>query len=773
MSLSRFEKNVLSLFQESPDSVYKVNQVAQRLNYKGSKNYKKLIKALAFLERINELTMNDKGQFQLKHSNQLIEGIYRANEKGFGFITYDEKLPDLFIPRGSQRDAMDGDTVEARIIKEVNPVTGKGSEAKIQRVLKRAESQLVGVFTAFNQLEREKTGFLGYVKPYDYSESVHVYIQSDGGIRPVDESVCIVKITQYPTKEKPNELVGLVAKEIGHKNAPGVDIQAILYKFGIPHEFPEIVIEEANQVPQEITQEELKDRVDLRNELIITIDGADAKDLDDAVTVSKNPDGSFRLGVHIADVSHYVKDGSAIDREALERGNSVYLTDRVVPMLPQRLSNGICSLHPNEDRLTMSCEMIIDQNGNLVNDKQYLSVIKSKYRMTYHDVNEILEGDKALREEYSDLVTMLEEMAQLHKILEAKRKRRGALNFDFPESKIIVDEEGHPIDIQLRERKTAEKMIESFMLAANETIARKIDRQSLPFLYRIHEQPDPEKMTRFAEFITSFGIILRGNIESIQPKQLQVALEKTQNKPFHPAVSTMLLRSMQQAKYSDEPTGHYGLAATDYTHFTSPIRRYPDLMIHRLMHRYLVGRPSQGELNVIEKRLPYIAEHSSKMERRAIDAERETDSVKKTEYMADKVGEVFEGVISLITSFGMFVALPNTIEGLIRMDSMKDDYYIYHENHLILIGERTGKIFRIGQKVEVECIQVDVEQRQIDFELVSSEDMDTSDLKHLKINSKRKRNRKKSSQTKRGQKSLGKPKRRQRQGKRRGRRKKR
>lgn len=724
MRLSKLEQNILRTLDQTKKPL-KTKDLASVLKMKGNRSYKKLIKAVAFLERVGEIECLDNGTLRKLQSNQEVEGIYRANAKGFGFINYDENSPDLFVPAGKNYSAMDGDFVKARILRHVNPQTGKGSEAEVVDILERSTNQLVGEFITYDQDEREKTGYTGFLIPKDSRLGLTKVNILPEGIQPVDHTICIVKIKDYPTKKQPKEATGYVAKEIGHRDEPGVDILSILYQFGIPHQFPQNVLDEAEQIPQEVSLEEIKGRVDLRDELVMTIDGADAKDLDDAISLHKLNDNSYRLKVHIADVSHYVTEGSALDAEARERGTSVYLTDRVVPMLPQRLSNGICSLHPHEDRLTLTCDMKINAKGRVTSHQIYESVINSKYRMTYKDVNAIIDDhDETLRQEYEEIVPMLDEMKELHKILEAMRIKRGALNFDAPEAYIKVDEEGHPVDIQVRERHTGERLIESFMLVANETVAEEFMRKDLPFVYRIHEQPEADKMTRFAEFITAFGLILKGNIETISPKQVQQILTQIEGEPYERVVSSVLLRSMQQAKYDPTPQGHYGLAATDYTHFTSPIRRYPDLMVHRLIHSYLKGRPSQKELNRFADQLPGITEHSSNMERRAIEAERETDALKKAEYMVERIGEEYEGIISSVTSFGMFVELPNTVEGLVTTVSLQDDFYIFNPNHLMLIGERTGKVYQIGQRVRIKVTHVDVEERQIDFELLEAEPVD-------------------------------------------------
>ena len=727
MNLSKIELRILDFLQKSPEKAYSSQELAQALNYQGTKNYKKLIKALAFLERINQLQLTKQGHFKLVNNKSTVEGLYRANDKGYGFISYDEQESDLFVPKGKNGGAMDGDRVIARILRTVDPTTGKGSEAEIIEILERKANQVVGEFFAYDQDQRKRTGYLGYVKPQGaFNEHVQVFID-DQGIRPIDHMICIVKISEYPSPNQPNRMVGLVAKEIGHRDEPGVDILSILFQFNIPHVFPESVLEEAAAVSQDIDQKDLKGREDLRSELIMTIDGADAKDLDDAISLTKMSNGHYLLGVHIADVSHYVRENSPLDREAYERGTSVYLTDRVVPMLPQRLSNGICSLHPHEDRLCLSCQMEIDQKGHVVKHRLFKSVINSSYRMTYDAVNQILTGDTHLRTQYEEIVPMLEEMADLHHILVKMRQERGALDFDAPEAQVIVDESGHPLDIELRQRQTGERLIESFMLAANETVARHYLSKQFPFIYRIHEQPDASKMDRFAEFLTTFGLVLRGDTAKIRPKALQTALNKIKDQPYEQAVSTMMLRSMQQAKYSEQPLGHYGLAAEDYTHFTSPIRRYPDLIVHRLVSNYLDHQPSQKERDRWEDKLPGIAIHSSQMERRAVEAERETDALKKAEFMVDKVGETYWGTVSSVTSFGIFVALENTVEGLVKLTSLTDDYYQYNPQHLLLIGERTHKIYRIGQKVQVEVASVSVEDREIDFILLDAQPVEGLD----------------------------------------------
>ena len=472
-----------------------------------------------------------------------------------------------------------------------------------------------------------------------------------------------------------------------------------------------------------MSDEEIKERRDLRNEVIVTIDGADAKDLDDAVTVSKLENGHYKLGVHIADVSYYIEENSPMDQEALERGTSVYLVDRVIPMIPHRLSNGICSLNPRVDRLTLSCEMEIDSTGKVIHHEIFQSVIRTTERMTYEDVNKILvDKDGALREKYKELVPMFEQMEKLAKILRGKRMGRGAIDFDFKEAKVLVDEEGKATDVVIRERSVAERLIEEFMLAANETVAEHFHWLNVPFVYRIHENPNEDKLQSFFEFLSGMGIRVKGVAHDIHPQQLQKILENVADRPEEMIVSKLMLRSMKQAKYDPNSIGHFGLAATYYTHFTSPIRRYPDLIVHRLIRTYLIHKQmSKKVIHKWEQLLPDITKHASLMERRAVDAERETDDLKKAEYMLDKIGDVFKGVISSVTSFGLFVELENTVEGLVHVSYLTDDYYHFDEKSYSLIGEMTRKIYRIGQEVNVRVINVNLEERVVDFEIAQGE----------------------------------------------------
>ena len=716
-----------------------MEELAEILDMRKSEDFKVLVKTVAQLEREKALEFNKKGRIKLPFQPIEVEGIFRRNERGFGFVTIDPEEPDIFIPKEATNFAMDGDVVMIDIQKTADLFSDRGAEGRVVSIKKRKIQQLVGEFTAFDVDEIAESDLFGYVTPKDKkSAQFKVFIAAEG-IQPVDGSVVIVEITHYPEKGYTTSLEGLVTKVIGHKNDPGMDILSIVIAQGIPTQFPDEVQTASEQVPDKIVESDLLGRRDLRDQQIVTIDGADAKDLDDAVTVRKLENGNYFLGVHIADVSYYVTENSALDKEAFERGTSVYLTDRVIPMIPQRLSNGICSLNPHVPRLTMSCEMEIDPSGTILHHDIFQSVIQTSERMTYSAVNDILEeDDPETIERYRDLVPMFRLMKELHQILEARRNRRGAINFEDREAKILVDTEGHPTGIELRERGVGERLIESFMLAANETVAEHFNRLKLPFIYRIHEQPKEEKMQRFFDFAAALGILVKGTKNTITPKDLQQVIHDVEDKPEAAVINTMLLRSMQQARYSEDNYGHYGLAAEYYTHFTSPIRRYPDLIVHRLIRTY-----SQDQGDATKEKwaelLPEIADHSSKMERRSVEAEREVESMKKAEYMADKIGEEFDGIISSVTKFGIFIELPNTVEGMLHLNELKQDYFHFIENQLALVGEPTRQTFKIGQKVRIKVTKSDPETREIDFELLEAEEIPSLEVpKNNRQNQKRK-----------------------------------
>lgn len=707
---------------------YTVAEVAEHFKLDSGADYKALVKTIAQMEKEGTLIFTKKGKVRAAKAAAVLEGTLRMNDRGFGFVTVDPEEDDIFIKKDDINFALDGDTVEIDIMHPANPFLDKGAEGKIVAIKKRNLTRITGDFTAFDEETREDSGYLGYVVSKDTKLSNFKMYITDSGLHPVDGNVVSVTIKDYPNKKTPDYFVGAVVEILGHKNDPGMDILALIVSLGIETKFSKEVLAAAEAVPEKIDPADLEGRHDLRDQTYVTIDGADAKDLDDAVTVKKLANGNFFLGVSIADVSHYVTEDSVLDQTAYARGTSVYLTDRVVPMLPQRLSNGICSLNPHLDRLTMTCEMEIDKSGHVVKYDIFPSVINTTARMTYDEVNEILSQENpATTEKYADLVDFFFEMQELHEWLSAMRERRGAINFEEREARVVVDEKGHPIDIVFRKRGTAEKIIESFMLAANETVAGHFQKIDVPFVYRIHEAPKPEKMQRFFDFITVFGITVHGTKDKITGNDLQNILAKVADKPEAPVVSQMLLRSMQQAKYSTDPLGHYGLGADDYTHFTSPIRRYPDLMVHRLIHTY--GKhPSEALQNKYAKTLPEITEHSSKMERLAVDAERAVDAMKKAEFLQDKVGEEFDGVISSVTKFGFFVELPNTIEGLVHVNTLQQDYFNFVERQMALVGEHTRIIFKLGQKVVIRVTKSDPETRNIDFEIVEAEGVNKADL---------------------------------------------
>jgi len=693
------------------DEAYKpltVQELEEAFEITEADEFKQLVKALVSMEEQGLVVRTRSNRYGVPEKMNLIRGKVTGHSKGFAFVVpEDSTLDDIFIPPSELKNAMHGDTVLVRVSSQAS---GARKEGTIVRIIERGVTEIVGTYT-------ESKNF-GFVIPDDKKIVNDIFIPKHAANGAVEGHKVVVRLTTYPEGRISAE--GEVIKILGHKNDPGVDILSIIHKHGLPQQFPEEVIAHANNVPDTISEEDLQGRRDLRDQMIVTIDGADAKDLDDAVTVTKLENGNYKLGVHIADVSHYVTEGSPIDREAYERGTSVYLVDRVIPMIPHRLSNGICSLNPRVDRLTLSCEMEVNAHGEVVSHEIFQSVIRTTERMTYSDVNKILvDKDEELRKRYEPLVPMFELMAELADILRNKRMKRGAIDFDFKEAKILVDDEGKPYDVVLRERSVAERLIEEFMLLANETVAEHFHWMNVPFIYRVHEDPKPEKLQRFLEFITNFGYVVKGTGNQIHPRALQEILETVRGEPEEMVVSTVMLRSMKQARYDAESLGHYGLSTDFYTHFTSPIRRYPDLIVHRLIRTYLInGQLDNGIQEKWAEKLPDIAEHTSNMERRAVEAERETDDLKKTEFMEDKIGMEFDGIISSVTSFGLFVELPNTIEGLVHVSYLTDDYYRYDERSYAMIGERTGKIFRIGDEITVRVINVNKDERIVDFEVV-------------------------------------------------------
>ena len=642
-----------------------------------------------------------------------IVGTFISNQRGFGFVEVEGRDEDIFIPEEYTGGAFQGDTVEVVITSDKNQNGGMRDEGKITGVLVRAVEKVVGTF--------QDGHTYGFVIPDNLRFTQDIFVLKEHTRGAVTGDKVIVTITDYGDPKKGRKPEGKVTDIIGNINDPGVDILSIVEGYDIPSVFPERVMNQAEKCKDHLIEGDYQGRLDLRNVTMVTIDGEDAKDLDDAVSLSYE-DGIYHLGVHIADVTNYVQEGSALDREALKRGTSVYLVDRVIPMLPHKLSNGICSLNHGEDRLALSCMMDIDCNGAVLSHQIAETVINVNERMTYTSVAAILEDhDPEETDRYKELVPMFEKMAELSEILKNKRKKRGAIDFDFPEAKITLDKEGNPLEIKVRVANTATSLIESFMLAANETVAEHFFWMQSPFVYRVHEQPDLEKIANLNAFISRLGLHLNIKSEEIKPAEIQKLLEKIEGTEEEAVISRIALRSMMQAKYSTECLGHYGLACQYYCHFTSPIRRYPDLQIHRIIKDYLRGRMDDDKLKHYRDILENVAKHSSDTERRAEEAERETEKLKKAQFMESHIGETFEGVVSGVTGWGMFVELPNTCEGMVPAVTMEDDYYIFDENNYRLVGERTGKVYSLGQTVTVRVHDTDRLSKTIDFRIVNED----------------------------------------------------
>lgn len=670
---------------------------------------KDLKKVLKTMEKDGILLRTRADKFGLTERMGLVKGKFQGHQKGFGFLIPEEERPDIFIPASNVNGAMNGDIVIVKIIKESDG--GRKTEGEIIRILERANKTLIGGY------EDSKT--FGFVVADDKRISNDIFIPKDDKNGAKTGDVVIVEITRWPEPRRNPE--GKVIEILGKKGEKGIDILSIIRKYHLPEEFSAKVEAAAEKIPEEIPAEEYKRRRDLTGLRMVTIDGEDAKDLDDAVSIEMLADGNYRLGVHIADVSHYVRENAPLDKEALNRGTSVYLIDRVIPMLPKKLSNGICSLNPKVDRLALSCFMNINKNGKVLEHEIVESVIRTSERMTYTDVTKILrDKDEELIKRYDYLYEDFKRMEELCNILNKKRMTRGAIDFDFEECKIILNNQGKPIDIKPYEREIANRIIEEFMLVCNETVSEYMYWTNVPFVYRIHEEPDSEKLSHFYEFIHNLGYTVRFTKE-VHPQTLQGILEKIKGKKEETVVSTLLLRSMMQARYSPEPLGHFGLAARYYSHFTSPIRRYPDLMIHRIIKEYISGKMTEERMKALVSIVDYASKQSSETERHAQEAEREVDDLKKAEYMSERIGEVYEGIISSVTGFGFFVELPNTVEGLVHISSLDDDYYVFDDRHLSLIGERTKKIYRLGDEVRIKVSKVDIDNREIFFDIVEND----------------------------------------------------
>ncbi|MGL5330912.1 MAG: ribonuclease R [Peptostreptococcaceae bacterium] len=664
-----------------------------------------------FLDELEEdgyIGRTKKGKIISLNQMGLFVGKFVSHRKGFGFVESDEEYTqDLFIPSDSINTAMHNDRVIAEI---VTPATDdKRAEGKIIKIVKREVTEVVGLF--------QPSRNFGFVVPDNKKFNQDIYIPKKFFSGAKENDKVVVEITVWPSEDRKPE--GKVIAVLGQKGERGVEIESIIKAHGLPEEFPKKVLDEAEFVAQPIPEEEIERRLDIRDLNIFTIDGEDAKDLDDAISIEQLDNGNYKLGVHIADVTHYVKEKSKLDKEALKRATSVYLVDKVIPMLPKTLSNGVCSLNPFEDKLTLSIFMEIDDKGEVVKHDIRETIINSKARMTYTEVSDILQkDDDLLKKTFAHMLDEFYMSEKLARILMQRRSRRGAIDFDFPEAKIILNKEGEVVDIKHYERRISNRIIEEFMLVSNETIAEHYFWLGLPFVYRIHETPSPEKMEQLSKFIATFGYMIKGDLEEVHPKALQSIVEKIKGKREEEAISTILLRSLKQARYEPTCVGHFGLAAKYYTHFTSPIRRYPDLQIHRIIKEHLNNKITPKRQDQLKNIVEYSSTQSSERERAAELAERDVHDYYKACYMVDKVGEEYDAIVSSVTNFGMFVELENTIEGLVRLADMSDDYYIYDDMTYTIIGERTKKTFRIGDPVRIRVERVNVDFREIDFKLL-------------------------------------------------------
>lgn len=675
------------------------------------KDQRKELKAIMdSLEAEGKVHVSKKGKYTKGEAKRIV-GTYQAHARGFGFVAVEGEDDDIFISEDDTNGAFHGDQVEVTI---KSAPDGKRREGKVVRILSHGTTRLVGYF--------QKNKNFGFVVPDNQRFIKDVFVPLERSKGAVTGHKVVVELTKYGGDNKKPE--GKIVEIIGHVNDPGTDIMSIVKGYDLPIEFPEKVLNQAERVAKDVSTADMAGRMDIRDWQMVTIDGEDAKDLDDAISLTKEGE-NYKLGVHIADVTNYVQEKSALDREAYKRGTSVYLVDRVIPMLPHILSNGICSLNEGEDRLALSCIMTINDKGNVVDYKIAETVICVDRRMTYTSVKKILEEqDEEESKKYEEFVPMFQMMEKVAGILREKRKKRGSIDFDFPETKMVLDEQGKPIELKPYDRNVATKIIEDFMLLANETVAEHYFWQEIPFVYRTHEQPDEEKIQKLAIFINNFGHSMHIANNAVRPKEIQKLLVKVEGTNEEALISRLALRSMKQAKYTPENTGHFGLATTYYCHFTSPIRRYPDLQIHRIIKEDLRGRMNDNRREHYEKILPEVTKQCSERERLAEEAERETIKLKKVEYMEEHIGEVFEGVISSITKWGIYVELPNTIEGLVHVTNMHDDHYDYIEERFEMVGEHTRKVYKLGQTVYIVATGTDRLQRTIDFEFVEKEEVD-------------------------------------------------
>ena len=667
-----------------------------------------------------KVSLTKKGKFiRAKHADDNLVGTFISHPKGFGFVEIEGREEDLYIPEGFVNGAFHKDTVRVALL---SGKSGKRQEAQVVEIIARGMKQIVGIFDKSNKN-------YGFVIPDNGKISNDIFVPTERSKGAVSGHKVVCEITDYGKENRKPE--GKIVEILGHVNDPGVDIMSIVKGYELPVEFSEKILHLAQNVAKDVSEADMAGRTDLRNVQMVTIDGEYAKDLDDAVSLTKEGD-FYKLGVHIADVTNYVQENSALDWEAKTRGTSVYLVDRVIPMLPHTLSNVICSLNAGVDRLALSCLMTIDKKGEVVGHDIVESVIRVDRRMSYTSVKKILE-DKDEREikEYEELVPMFQMMEELAALLREKRRKRGSIDFDFPETKIILDKQGHPVDIKPYDRNVATKIIEDFMLIANETVAQHFYWLELPFVYRTHDNPDPEKVEKLATFIRNFGYALKSKQDEVHPKELQKLLAKIEDTPEEALISRLTLRSMKQAKYTVDCTGHFGLACQYYCHFTSPIRRYPDLQIHRIIKEQLRGKLNEKRIEHYQEILPEVAKHSSEMERRADEAERETDKLKKVEYMEERIGNIYEGVISSITAWGVYVELPNTIEGMIHVSMLPGDYFYYDEASYEMVGQATDKRYKLGERIKIRVNGTDKIARTIDFVIPEEWELEEDNAENL------------------------------------------
>ncbi|MCI8273955.1 MAG: ribonuclease R [Clostridia bacterium] len=672
------------------------------------KEYSDFLELLGNLELSFKIEKNRKNRYRIVDKTYY-EGIYRKNQKGFGFVKIEEQDEEVYISKENSMQALNGDRVLIEIIEEQNRI--KSAEGRIIKILKHEKDTIVGIF--------QNNKNFGFVVPDDKNFGTDIFISKSNFGKARNNHKVLVKITKYPEKGKKAE--GKIIEVLGNVNEAGVDMLSLIKEYNLPARFPEQVVEEAKRCGNKVDKKDIPNRIDLRDQIIFTIDGEDAKDLDDAVKVTKLDNGNYKLDVHIADVSYYVKENSLLDQEALIRGTSIYMLGRVIPMLPRELSNGICSLNAGEDRFTLSCSMEIDNKGKVVSSEVYKGIINVAQRMTYTDVQKIIDGsDKNVLKRYEKYIEDFKLMEELALILKNKRLEQGYLNLDIPESKIELDIDGKVTDIHKYETSFANEIIEQFMLTANETIAEKFFWLDAPFIYRVHEEPDLEKVQELNKFLFNFGLKIKANKDNIYPKEFSKILDEIQGKEEEKVISNLVLRTLKVARYEAENKGHFGIASKYYCHFTSPIRRYPDLFIHRIISKYLENNYDVNQ-KFVDKYIPKAedrAKQSSEREKIATKVEREAEDIKKAEYMESRIGNEYEGIVSSITSFGMFVELDNTVEGLIRFEDIGDEYFIYDEDRKRLIGERTNKTYKIGDKVKIKVKNASKLLRQVDFEIV-------------------------------------------------------